>query len=170
MSESAFWNFSVGFYSCPGVAAACLQLQDRAGVDVNIALYMLFLATQHRRVDSPTLRRIDVVVASWQSSVITPLRSVRRHLKAPIGPFATAVTAPLRAEVQRIELAAERLQQEILEQQVPAAAMPADTGTCVALARDNLAAYAGHLGVRLEAPQDVIVAAFAQFIDVCKEC
>ena len=34
-----FWRFALGFYARPGVAPACLELQDRHGKDVLIALY-----------------------------------------------------------------------------------------------------------------------------------
>ncbi len=31
-----FWNFSLEVYGGEGVARACLELQDRRGVDVNL--------------------------------------------------------------------------------------------------------------------------------------
>jgi len=39
----AFWRFSLDAYGRPGVAAACLDLQDRHGCDVNLILYALWL-------------------------------------------------------------------------------------------------------------------------------
>jgi uncharacterized protein (TIGR02444 family) len=38
---AAFWRFSLALYARPGVAAALLGLQDRAGRDVNLVLYTL---------------------------------------------------------------------------------------------------------------------------------
>jgi len=54
--ESPFWRFSLRFYSRPGVAAACLALQDEAGADVNLMLFLLFLAkTTHRPISKLAL-------------------------------------------------------------------------------------------------------------------
>ncbi|MCG8546534.1 MAG: TIGR02444 family protein, partial [Alphaproteobacteria bacterium] len=37
---NAFWNFSLRAYARPGVADACIRLQDRYGVDVNVLFYL----------------------------------------------------------------------------------------------------------------------------------
>ncbi|MEX2034267.1 MAG: DUF2390 domain-containing protein, partial [Xanthobacteraceae bacterium] len=46
--KSPFWRFSVKFYGVPGVAPACIELQDRAKVDVNVLFFLLWNATQKR--------------------------------------------------------------------------------------------------------------------------
>ena len=38
-----FWDFSVALYSKPGVGAACLGLQDRHEIDVNILMFCLWM-------------------------------------------------------------------------------------------------------------------------------
>ena len=38
-----FWSFSLRIYGAPGVEPACLDLQDRFGADVNLALYCLWI-------------------------------------------------------------------------------------------------------------------------------
>ena len=43
--KSPFWRFSIKFYAVPGVAQACIELQDQAKVDVN-------LDTKQVKVDS----------------------------------------------------------------------------------------------------------------------
>src|SRR5579875_349811 len=52
MSEAgaaeAFWRFSLDFYRLPGVEQALLTLQDRAGHDVNLILYALWLGWSGR--------------------------------------------------------------------------------------------------------------------------
>ena len=40
----SFWDFSLAFYAMPGVADACLQLQDGCGADVNVLLFLLYRA------------------------------------------------------------------------------------------------------------------------------
>ena len=51
VSKSPFWQFSVKFYAVPGVAQACIDLQDQAGVDVNILFFLLWNATQNRALN-----------------------------------------------------------------------------------------------------------------------
>jgi len=64
-SGNPFWDFSLAVYRRPGVAAACLRLQDEAGVDVNLLLYFCWLATVRAsartsgRPDLPATRRSD---------------------------------------------------------------------------------------------------------------
>ena len=37
VSKSPFWQFSVKFYAVPGVAEACIELQDQANVDAGVS-------------------------------------------------------------------------------------------------------------------------------------
>ena len=162
MSESALWRFSLAFYRQPGVADACLQLQDEAGADVNVMLYLLFLAARGHRVLADDVNRIEAHVAEWRNAVVVPLREVRRKLKLPFGAYEVAVTADLRNDVKRAELAAERIQQEALERLIaiePASSANIDV---IDLARANLAAYGDRLGALPAAPLQRILAAFAQ--------
>ncbi len=49
---SPFWQFSLRFYRLPNVADACIALQEDAGVDVNLLLYLLFQACQRRQLSA----------------------------------------------------------------------------------------------------------------------
>ena len=44
-----FWRFSLALYARPGVAEALIALQDRAGLDVNLILFGLWVGTRHGR-------------------------------------------------------------------------------------------------------------------------
>src|SRR5204863_9624677 len=83
--ESPFWRFSLRFYSRPSVAAACLALQDEAGADVNLMLFLLFLAEHKRQVAREDIARLDGTVSAWRDRVVKPLRELRRVLKTGIG-------------------------------------------------------------------------------------
>ena len=48
---SPFWRFSLRFYRQPRVADACIALQEEAGVDVNLLLFLLWHATLVAQVD-----------------------------------------------------------------------------------------------------------------------
>ena len=46
---SPFWRFSLQLYRLPGVAEACIELQEKCGADVNLLLFLLWtlLASMH---------------------------------------------------------------------------------------------------------------------------
>lgn len=163
-AKSAFWDFSVAFYARSEVAAACLELQDRFGADVNVVLYLLFAAYHGRLLDTADLERIEALSAPWRQAVVIPLRGVRRVLKSAVGAFEPASTARLRSEIQRIELAAERLQQEALErlgaQAAPGQPCP-DRTDC---ARRHLELYAARIGAPVDGP---IARILEQFASLC---
>ena len=159
--SSAFWRFSLRFYARPGVAPACLDLQDGAGVDVNVMLYVLFLAQQGRLIERDEVARLDAMARSWRDQVVQPLRTMRRQLKGSIGPLDPESSANLRADVKRIELAAERLQQETLERLAPCASLGTQAPSRVAAARANLAAYGAFLGGLPQQPVATLLEAFA---------
>jgi uncharacterized protein (TIGR02444 family) len=159
-SPSAFWDFSLHFYARPGVAPACLELQDRAGADVNVILYLFFLATQSRRLDDTAVAALDETVAAWREQVVRPLRMARRHLKSCAAPFTGEAAMQLRGAIKRNELDAEHLQQLVLEQMFPphrygiAAASPA------AAIRASLDAYGRHIASLPAAATETLITVF----------
>src|SRR6516165_5812004 len=91
-SGSPFWRFSLRFYRQSGVADACIALQDDCGVDVNILLFLLWLATDQRRVGIAEVEAVCAKAGPWRDDVVAPLRSLRRRLKegAPLVERSTA--------------------------------------------------------------------------------
>ena len=79
--DSAFWAFSVDLYDRPGIEAACLALQDRRELNVNLLLWALWLADCGVALDEGSLERARAAVASWQKEVVDPLRAIRRQLR-----------------------------------------------------------------------------------------
>jgi len=156
MSESPFWKFSLRFYAQPGVARTCIELQDAAGVDVNLLFFLLFLASNERGLAHDDIAHIDAAIAPWRDNVVRPLRSVRRALKNNL---AVSEAENLRTEVKRIELESERLQQEALSEMFPIGKIGTITSR-EAAARANLAAYARYLGSVPQAPLEVVLRAF----------
>lgn len=163
MSESDLWRFSLTFYRRAGVAEACLRLQDEADVDVNVLLYLLYLAARGREVNADEARRIEAVAAVWRHAVVVPLREIRRKLKLPLGEFEPAVTSNLRDDVKRIELAAERIEQHALERLIAYGSAQPEVGARLALARANIATYAALLGPLPGDALQRILDAFAQY-------
>ena len=114
VSKSPFWQFSVKFYAVPGVADACIALQDQAKVDVNILFYLLWNATQGRAFNAADVTEIEHRIGPWREVAVVPIRDIRRALKSPPPVVEPAAAEALRTRVKAVELEAERLQQEAL--------------------------------------------------------
>lgn len=156
-ASSPFWNFSLRIYRKPGIPQACLTLQDQHGVDVNVMLYALWLASQGRSVSKGDMAAIVEAMESWRQQVVAPLREVRRILRDPAlaaGPGAAGLdreaALALREKIKAVELEAERLQQEALFALRPAAqwGTPADRQ---AAAAGNFDTYAAVIGADFDA-------------------
>ncbi len=148
---SAFWDFSLATYARPGVADACLALQEELGVDVNLLLLACWLARQGRRPGAELAARLRDAAAAHQDPIVRPLRAARRALKARLARVDPALAGPLgqlRRAVAAAELAAERAEQ--LELGLIAGAEPAGGAPAhrapdeAALAAINLRVLTGH--------------------------
>jgi uncharacterized protein (TIGR02444 family) len=111
---SPFWRFSLATYREPGVAEACLALQDGFGVDVNVLLFVLWLGAQGRQLDDVEMQFVRDAAADWASDVVARLRGVRRRLKDDAPLVTPDAAQAFRTQVKRLELEAERLEQEAL--------------------------------------------------------
>jgi uncharacterized protein (TIGR02444 family) len=162
-SESEFWRFSLSLYALPHVAAACLVLQDEAGVDVNLLLYLLFLAKGGRQAAPANVAHLDAAVRDWRDETVKPLRALRRGLKAGIGEIPPAMSEGFRNMIKRVELEAERIEQLRLET-LGAAMRFASEPSPSAAARANLASYARMLGSFPETPLAAVLSGFEQVL------
>src|SRR5690348_5858642 len=113
-TDTPFWRFSLHFYRQAGVADACIALQDECGVDVNLMLFVLWLASGGRQMSEADVKELDDAVRSWRELTIIPIRDVRRKLKSASTLIEAGKQEALRTKIKAIELEAERLQQEAL--------------------------------------------------------
>jgi len=146
---SPFWRFSLQFYRLPKVADACIALQEEAGVDVNLLLFLLWHAKQRRRLSTADVAALEAQVAPWRDLTVIPLRSVRRGLKSPPALVAAPAAEVFRNRIKALELEAERLQQEAMYALAP---LGIDAGSPDEAARANVAAYESMLNVRFPRP------------------
>jgi uncharacterized protein (TIGR02444 family) len=156
---SPFWRFSLGCYRQPGVADACIALQDGCGVDVNILLFFLWLATAKRRVPAAVVQAVCEKAGPWRDDIVVPLRTLRRRLKNEPPLVERGAAELFRTKIKAVELESERLQQEALF--ALAAGLATESAPTVeAAARHNVAAYE-HAMARTFAPAavDVLLAA-----------
>jgi len=143
---SPFWRFSLAFYRRPGVGEACIQLQDAAGVDVNLLLFLLWLAAAKRRLTAGEVREIDDKVRGWRELTVLPLREIRRKLKGGAPPLEAGTAEAYRSKIKGVELEAERLQQEALYALANSMTLGAADASADEAARANIAAYEAMLG------------------------
>ncbi|MGR3652257.1 MAG: TIGR02444 family protein [Roseovarius sp.] len=109
----ALWRFSLDRYARNGVPPLCLSLQEEVGADVNLLLCALWLGSEGRLLSAGQAHALHAAAAPWHAEVVRPLRAVRRRLKGwEICP--DAPREALRAQIQRQEIEAERLEQDML--------------------------------------------------------
>src|SRR5690606_16526012 len=102
-------------YSRPGVAPACLALQNRSGVDVNVLLLAIYAAVQRNRMlTAAELQAADDRVGVWRGEIVKSLRQIRTRLKSGPDPAPLASTENLRTLVKAAELKAEQIEQALL--------------------------------------------------------
>jgi uncharacterized protein (TIGR02444 family) len=111
LPENDFWRFSLAVYAAPGVQDTCLALQDRYGLDVNLALFCAWAGARCGvALAPPDLAEAAALVQDWRDTVVAALRALRRRLK----PWPEAPIMAFRQRVAALELEAEQLQQAML--------------------------------------------------------
>jgi uncharacterized protein (TIGR02444 family) len=139
---SPFWRFSLGFYRRPGVADACISLQEQAGVDVNLFLFLLWQATLKRALSAAEVEELERRIAPWRNTTVIALRAVRRALKSPPALVPAATAELFRTKIKAVELEAERLQQEAMYELARASPIGREVDSTHEAARANIASYA----------------------------
>lgn len=167
MSAAAddFWAFSLRVYAAPGVERACLSLQERLGLDVNVLLFCCWSAARgYGDLRDEEWRELLARSRAWQDAVVGHLRSVRVLLRdasllAPLPPDARARAGALRGQVKALELESEAIEQALLADVLrrPPGTPPEEAR--VAAAGANLGAYLARLGHDADAPPDADLAA-----------
>ncbi|WP_243453991.1 TIGR02444 family protein [Oceanisphaera pacifica] len=76
-SAEQFWQFSAQHYARPGVAQACLQLQDEYGANVNLLLLLVMLEAQGLTTQASHF----MPLLTSRLSMFEQWRALRRQLK-----------------------------------------------------------------------------------------
>jgi uncharacterized protein (TIGR02444 family) len=116
-AENLCWDFIVKLYAKPGISQACLELQDRLGVDVSFLLTVLFYA-KHRHVDLSIeeIASLDRSISAWRDEVIVPIRRLRRRVKS--ADLLNSSTDEFYQRIKVDELLAERLEIDAIAEQL----------------------------------------------------
>lgn len=135
------WDFVLNYYRQQGVSEAAIKLQDAAGIDVNMILFLMWLSGQSKALAEADMKKLSEASHVWQRSVVVPIRNIRRLLKEN-APFVEQETAlAYRKKVQALEIEGEQLQ---LNGMADAAKnlSPSAKPSAEQAARDNLATFA----------------------------
>jgi uncharacterized protein (TIGR02444 family) len=160
---SPFWRFSLRLYRAPGAGDACIALQEEAGVDVNLLLFLLWEATERRVLTAADVKALDETIGGWRDTAVIPLRNVRRALKSSPGLVAPNTAEAFRTRIKAVELEAERLQQEAMYALAATMPLGRDATSPVEAARSNVAAYETVRAVAFpKAAVDTVLTAFAK--------
>jgi len=148
--NNPFWTYSLQVYGGEGFSAACIELQDRHGLDVNLILYCLWTGQDGGGVLGPAdFDRLIAASAGWNAEVICRLRAARLAIKNGFEALPTELRDRFRKRILEIEIDGERAEQLLL---APVLDRPRDAARGADdRARDtaaNLAAYLAHRGVR----------------------
>ena len=123
-ASDGLWPWVLTAYAAPGVAEACLELQDTAGQSVPLLLWTAWSATTGRPLDEDTREAGCDTARVWEETAIAPLRAVRRALKARAVDVDDDDREAIRTQVKATELDAERRLLLALEALSPAPSGP----------------------------------------------
>ena len=132
----ALREFALAVYAVDGVAPACLLLQERFGLNVNLLLFGAYVGIVRGQALTPAaLEAAAQHVDAWHREVVVPLRSVRQWLKSGAPPASHPAGAKLREQVKDLEI-----QSEIIElDKLGHLAIPLDSASGDGLDRVNAA-------------------------------
>ena len=95
--QDDFWDF----------AEACLHLQERHQVDVNLMLFCLWLGVSGRgRLDEAGFARVHAEISPWHNEVVRHLRVLRKRLKGGFAGAPDELCERLRRRIAAIEITA----------------------------------------------------------------
>ncbi|MGY2464198.1 TIGR02444 family protein [Vreelandella sulfidaeris] len=106
LQQVPLWDFALTLYAKPGVEAACLTLQEEAGLDVCELLFHCWLYSCGLEAKPAALAHQREQCCFWQRHVTAVLRRLRRDLKASAAERESV--AALRETIKQAELMAER--------------------------------------------------------------
>jgi uncharacterized protein (TIGR02444 family) len=115
MTENKLWSFALTIYQRDAVAPACLDLQEQCQIDVPLMLCAVFACLQDKAISDGDLTQLHNLASPWQNDIVQSLRRIRTQLKTGPQPAPNAVTEDLRNKVKAAELAAEKIQLEMMQ-------------------------------------------------------
>jgi uncharacterized protein (TIGR02444 family) len=135
------WDFVTRLYAAQGVAPACLDLQERHGIDVTCMLFCLWRGSVSNEALGEHLPALAAAAREWHEAVVLPLRAARRRLKVDAGTSQRPETEALYRKVLAAEIDCEHAELLMLaERAVALVGSPEGDGSPAATA-ENLRAF-----------------------------
>lgn len=135
------WEFVTRLYAGPGVAPACLALQDRHSIDVTFMLFCLWRGSVSRKPLRSHMPALAETARDWREAVVLPVRSARRRLKMEVGASSAPELAGLYRTVLAAEIDCERAELLRLAAQADALAGVARNDGSARIMAENLEAF-----------------------------
>jgi uncharacterized protein (TIGR02444 family) len=120
VTAEALWPYALEVYARQGVEALMLELQDRHGQCVPFLLWGLWMGASGREIDPADAAACAELARAWQDTAVAPLRRLRRDLKASPRAKTQRVSERIRIGVKALELEAERMLLQMLDEASPA--------------------------------------------------
>ena len=159
--DHPFWDFSLQVYMTEGVGPACIALQERHQIDVNILMFLLWLAASGRGAASDAdLAAIMTAAGPWHREVVRRIRQVRTRMKGGFPPAPGDLAESLRKRIGKIEVDCEHVEQLVLAATVDSQADSArPPGARAADAGASIARYFAAIGAPISAEDRLDIAA-----------
>jgi uncharacterized protein (TIGR02444 family) len=152
--EAESWAFALAIYARPGIAEACLTLQNEAGVDVMLLMMTTFAAVKRRTLlTADEIGALGEACSPWREQIVKKLRAIRTDLKTGPLPAPSEATEPFRSKIKALELEAEKLENQLLAGCLPLRPPEPDPTTpqqLRAVLNDVVAFFADKRGVKLD--------------------
>ena len=107
-TKNPLWHFSKNIYRKERVSETLLHLQDKFSIDVNMILFIAWLASINRSLTTSDIQDAQKLVSLWRTKVIIPIRNIRRSVRK------FSDTEPLYEDVKKLEIATEKEELKIL--------------------------------------------------------
>lgn len=143
-----FWDFSLRVYGSAGVAEACLALQEKHAIDVNVLLFCCWCGEAKGAALPPgAVGGAVAAVAPWHAEVVRALRAIRRRLKEGFAGIPPERVRAIRKAVAATEIEAEHIEQLLLAETVAVGGGDAPVAARAGAAAANAAAYLSAVGM-----------------------
>ncbi|MEW5423248.1 TIGR02444 family protein [Amorphus sp. 3PC139-8] len=156
--DHPFWTFSLETYGKPGVSDACLELQDRLVVDVNLLLFCLWCAKAGRATfGEAEMAALLGQVEDWHENVVKPLRKARRRMKRGAEGVALDLVLDVRKRLSTIEIETEHLEQLLIAAAAGEGTSAPTDQSAEEVARANVRVYFHAIGARPDADDEAVL-------------
>lgn len=152
------WDFVARLYAAPDVAPACLDLQERHGIDVTFMLFCLWRGSVDAKPLGQHMPVLAAAAQEWHETVVLPVRAARRKLKTGTGSSQLPEAKALYKTVLAAEIDCEHGELLMLADRADALCGPLSNDGSAAAMAANLADFFRASGVTPAKRDDELVA------------